>query len=377
MSGSKRIEWIDVAKGVGIVLVSFGHLRNGDGESVWLPALDVPIDAIYLFHMPLFFLLGGLTFSRRGGFKAFLARKAKTLLVPYYVFSLYFLAKPFAILLIPSMRATFQTSHDYGITHQFLDVLIMGNGLWFLMAFFVGECLMYGLTSLTDDGRVLAAIGMAFVILSTFVSSQTGWPALPFQIAAGVKAAGYMCVGYVLKEWLKAIPRGRAGVSSACAAVVFLTLAVPAVAGIVPDGPALLTRIGRGSIPWHVRRHLAVHRGGVMPDAGLYRPLQPRLLRAERIDTQHHENRAFPSHRHQRGVHTVVFTASRGPRGHRPCARAADPREPFHTTLDVVGHRQKTPITRQQGADVFLGVNHAANPWLSRFYRDSPNQAIA
>ena len=51
MSGSKRIEWIDVAKGVGIVLVSFGHLRNGDGESVWLPALDAPIDAIYLFHM--------------------------------------------------------------------------------------------------------------------------------------------------------------------------------------------------------------------------------------------------------------------------------------------------------------------------------------
>ena len=33
MSGSKRIEWIDVAKGVGIVLVSFGHLRNGDGEA--------------------------------------------------------------------------------------------------------------------------------------------------------------------------------------------------------------------------------------------------------------------------------------------------------------------------------------------------------
>lgn len=241
MSGSKRVEWIDVAKGVGIVLVSFGHLRNGDGESVWLPALDAPIDAIYLFHMPLFFLLGGLTFSRRGGFKAFLARKAKTLLVPYYVFSLYFLAKPFAILLIPSMRATFQTSHDYGIAHQFLDVLVMCNGLWFLMAFFVGECLMYGLTSLTDDGRVLAAIGMASVILSTFVSSQTGWPALPFQIVAGVKAAGYMCVGYVLKEWLKTIPRRRAGVSSACAAIVFLTLAVPAVAGIIPDGPALLT----------------------------------------------------------------------------------------------------------------------------------------
>ncbi|AUD90625.1 hypothetical protein [Bifidobacterium breve] len=51
---TKRIEWIDIAKALGILLVSFGHLRNGDGQSVWLPALDSLIDGIYLFHMPLF-----------------------------------------------------------------------------------------------------------------------------------------------------------------------------------------------------------------------------------------------------------------------------------------------------------------------------------
>lgn len=134
-----RIEWIDIAKGWGIVLVTFGHLRNGDGESVWLPALDPLIAVIYLFHMPLFYLLGGLTFSMRGGFRSFLIRKARTQLIPYYVFSLYFLAKPIAILLIPSMRSTFQTQHNYNLVHQFIDVLIMGNGLWFLMAFFIGE----------------------------------------------------------------------------------------------------------------------------------------------------------------------------------------------------------------------------------------------
>ena len=71
----KRIEWIDIGKGIGIVLMTFGHLRNGDGQSVWLPALDSLIVAIYLFHMPLFYLLGGLTFSMRSGFKAFLMRK--------------------------------------------------------------------------------------------------------------------------------------------------------------------------------------------------------------------------------------------------------------------------------------------------------------
>lgn len=103
------------------------------------------------------------------------------------------------------------------------------------------------LTSLTDDGRVLAAIGMAFVILSTFVSSQTGWPALPFQIVAGVKAAGYMCVGYVLKEWLKAIPLRESGRIVSLRGRSVPDVGVPAVVGIVPDGPALLAASVRGA----------------------------------------------------------------------------------------------------------------------------------
>lgn len=88
-----RIHWIDIAKGIGIILVSFGHIRNGDGQSVWLPALDTPINFIYLFHMPLFFFLGGLTFSSRRSFPDFLKRKAQTLLIPYYVFFAVFSCK--------------------------------------------------------------------------------------------------------------------------------------------------------------------------------------------------------------------------------------------------------------------------------------------
>lgn len=34
MNTPHRIEWIDIAKALGIILVSFGHIRNGDGESV-------------------------------------------------------------------------------------------------------------------------------------------------------------------------------------------------------------------------------------------------------------------------------------------------------------------------------------------------------
>ena len=48
--GGGRLEWIDVARGIGIIAVVAGH--------VWTRG---PLrDAVYSFHMPLFFLLSGL-----------------------------------------------------------------------------------------------------------------------------------------------------------------------------------------------------------------------------------------------------------------------------------------------------------------------------
>lgn len=44
---SKRIEWIDIAKGIGIILVIFGHIISPSNFRTW----------IYSFHIPLFFLL--------------------------------------------------------------------------------------------------------------------------------------------------------------------------------------------------------------------------------------------------------------------------------------------------------------------------------
>ena len=52
----KRINWIDIAKGITIILVIIGHLNVK-----WFPKLDIVINEIYTFHMPLFFMLSGLT----------------------------------------------------------------------------------------------------------------------------------------------------------------------------------------------------------------------------------------------------------------------------------------------------------------------------
>lgn len=61
-----RIKGIDAAKAFAIVLVVFGHVLAGATSSGAIPRtvlFDQIYNAIYLFHMPFFFLLSGYVFS--------------------------------------------------------------------------------------------------------------------------------------------------------------------------------------------------------------------------------------------------------------------------------------------------------------------------
>lgn len=73
---SKRIEWVDAAKGIGIMLVMLGHNWLHWDYCYW----------IYAFHMPLFFILSGYTLSTCKSFGDFATSRARVLLIPYMVF---------------------------------------------------------------------------------------------------------------------------------------------------------------------------------------------------------------------------------------------------------------------------------------------------
>lgn len=61
----ERIIWIDYAKAIAMLFVIFGHVDSGNYLTNW----------IYSFHMPLFFLLSGITLKvyRGGGANMFLS----------------------------------------------------------------------------------------------------------------------------------------------------------------------------------------------------------------------------------------------------------------------------------------------------------------
>ena len=73
MDTNNRIKWVDIAKGIGIILVIVGHTI----------ALEYSAP-IYTFHMPLFFFLSGLFLNTDVKLEAFIKKKAKSILAYGY-----------------------------------------------------------------------------------------------------------------------------------------------------------------------------------------------------------------------------------------------------------------------------------------------------
>jgi fucose 4-O-acetylase-like acetyltransferase len=92
-SDHTRQVWIDFARGIGVILVVYGHVLGGLIPPHLFP--DGPLAqwmsyALYTFHMPLFFFLAGLNVqhSLERGTRTFLAGKAWTIAYPYVLWSL-------------------------------------------------------------------------------------------------------------------------------------------------------------------------------------------------------------------------------------------------------------------------------------------------
>ena len=67
-----RISWLDILRGIGILLMVYGHINYVIPVYTW----------IYSFHMPLFFFAAGVVYKERDIRKDILHR-ALTLLIPY------------------------------------------------------------------------------------------------------------------------------------------------------------------------------------------------------------------------------------------------------------------------------------------------------
>lgn len=125
----QRNKSIDIAKGIGIIAVVWGHLQ-----------LACPIKSeLYIFHMPLFFILSGYFFNDFSeSIKQVLLKRFHSYLVPYFIFMIVDLLIFVILYLIAGKSQQIHISlgilfHPYGVV----------TPLWFLLCLFEVHILYY------------------------------------------------------------------------------------------------------------------------------------------------------------------------------------------------------------------------------------------
>lgn len=119
----ERINYLDYAKGVSILLVVLGHIYYSDNPiKIW----------IYSFHMPLFFIISGfLSTNYVSNDKTRIIKKFKSLIIPYILFGGIIIF--FKIIFNAGLTGVVKSYILYFLTGTGLDAL------WFLPALFLIE----------------------------------------------------------------------------------------------------------------------------------------------------------------------------------------------------------------------------------------------
>ena len=72
-SGKTRIEYLDIAKAIGILCIIAGHMGIARIDKI-----------VFTFHVPLFFLISGYFLDMSEDIVLFTKKAARSLLIPYY-----------------------------------------------------------------------------------------------------------------------------------------------------------------------------------------------------------------------------------------------------------------------------------------------------
>ncbi len=119
MKISSRLNYIDVMKGLGILLVILGHCISSTDNFV--------NKFILSFHMPLFFFASGYLYSRKSNDREYFSGKVKGLIVPVLLYQI----------------INIITKLVFSQISERLSDLIMLRGFWFIFALFYISIMYY------------------------------------------------------------------------------------------------------------------------------------------------------------------------------------------------------------------------------------------
>ena len=196
-----RIEWIDIAKGIGIILVIAGHC--------FCLGYSYPL---YAFHMPLFFFLSGLLFKDKNeGFVDFFKSKTNSLMRPWLII----LFISFLVCLaIPQWRNEITLTAVLSDLYTANTNVFQNSSLWYLVCFYFMLIIFYFVSKIKRTAVsaiifIIIAIGLLW-IKEMLNLSNLPFQRLPFKIDSALIALVFFYVAYLYKDKILSFMKGKA-----------------------------------------------------------------------------------------------------------------------------------------------------------------------
>lgn len=196
---TKRIEYIDLAKGFCIILVVAFHIVIAYGESF-------PISNFFkAFRMPLYFFLSGFFFKTYEGFICFLKRKINKLLIPF-VFYYLSLSVALSLVLHHFCGITLERAENFtlvsALTEFFTREEFLNSPIWFLLCLFEINVLFYVIYSITKfwQGNVKMLICLSLMVGFIGMGLSYGKINIPGFIDSSLTALPFFCFGYIINR---------------------------------------------------------------------------------------------------------------------------------------------------------------------------------
>ena len=184
----KRIEFVDIAKGIGIMLVCFGHSGAEDAVISWIGG----------FIVPLFFILSGYMYRDKGiSIKADLWNKTRKLLKPYLFFSVILLIiyKRFAWNDIVGVFYSRYCLYPFHSPENIFFMQATNSPMWFLTAMLAAYPLFY---LIIKNERRAPWVVLAYIVITwgcTFLPIL-----LPWSLDIIPLMASYMYLGVLFRR---------------------------------------------------------------------------------------------------------------------------------------------------------------------------------
>lgn len=205
----ERNRVIDIAKGIGIMLVVYTHTKC------------YAHDAIYIFIMPLFFTLSGYFFNEERPLWDNIKVKFKTLIIPY---CFYFILLESLFIIIHK----FFYQNVYFNWEIFLKPYWVVGPMWFLLGLFFTSVFFAIIAKCFKNTYVIIALSILLGIIGYLLSIYK--ISLPIYIDSALSMIIFYCFGYFLRKFKfldKLTTKSSIIIGIICLAIYFIGVFFP------------------------------------------------------------------------------------------------------------------------------------------------------